>query len=156
MMANIVSAEDILGGGGEPYLSLEDKAALHNAQTAFYMVNAVAEREGTYGPQTIFTIKAKGMEPSMLAFQASASRISQARNVLNAIAQGADAIGPCYLGRWEANGKSGWQITFNPTTPMTIPATQQQAAQAATAERVAAVDTAIGGDSDIPFAPSFI
>ena len=34
-MANIVSAEDILGGGGEPYLSKDDKAALHNAQTAF-------------------------------------------------------------------------------------------------------------------------
>jgi hypothetical protein len=28
------------------------------------MVNAVAEREGTYGPQTIFTIKAKGMTSS--------------------------------------------------------------------------------------------
>ena len=149
-MANIVSAEDILGGGGEPYLSKDDKAALHNAQTAFFLVNAVAEREGTFGPQTIFTIKAKGMEPSMLAFQASASRISQARNVLNAIAQGADAIGPCYLGRWEANGKSGWQITFNPTTPLPIPASQQQTAAAATTERVAAV-TADLVDSDIPF-----
>jgi hypothetical protein len=150
MMANIVSAEDILGGGGEPYLSADDKAALHNAQTAFYMTGAIAEREGTYGTQTIFTIKAKGMEPSMLAFQASASRISQARNVLNAIAQGADAIGPCYLGRWEANGKSGWQITFNPSTPLAIPATQQQAVAAATTERVAAV-TADLADSDIPF-----
>ncbi len=155
-MANIVSAEDILGGGGEPYLSSDDKAALHLAQTPFYMTGAVAERDGTYGTQTIFTVKAKNMESSMLAFQASASRISQARNVLNAIAQGADAIGPCYLGRWEANGKSGWQITFQPSTPLAIPATQQQAAAAATAERVAAVDTAIGGDSDIPFAPSFI
>ena len=149
-MANIVSGESILGGGGEPYLTADDKAALHNAQTPFYITNAVAEREGLYGTQTIFTIKAKGMEPSMLAFQASASRISQARNVLNAIAQGADAIGPCYLGRWEANGKSRWQITFNPTTPLTIPATQQQAAAAATTERVAAV-TADLVDSDIPF-----
>ena len=45
-MANIVSAEDILGGGGEPYLSAEEKAALHNSQTAFYMTSAVA---GTHG-----------------------------------------------------------------------------------------------------------
>lgn len=149
-MANIVSAENILGGGGEPYLSADDKAALHTAQTAFYITGAVAEREGTYGTQTIFTIKSKGMETSMLAFGTSASRIAQAKNVLNAIAQGRDAVGPCYLGRWEANGKSGWQITSNPTTPLAIPATQQQAAQAATAERVAVV-TADLADSDIPF-----
>ena len=70
--------------------------------------------------------------------------------MLNAIARGADAIGPCYLGRWEANGKSGWQLTFSPSTPLAIPATQQQAAQAATTERVAAV-TADLVDSDIPF-----
>jgi len=150
MMANIVSAEDILGGGGEPYLSAEDKAALHKAQSAFYITGAVAEREGTYGTQTIFKIKAKGMESSMLPFGASESRIAQAKNVLNAIAQGHDAVGPCYLGRWEANGKSGWEITFKPTTPLAIPATQQQATQAATAERVAVV-TADLADSDIPF-----
>jgi hypothetical protein len=150
MMANIVSGESILGGGGEPYLTADDKAALHNAQTPFYITNAVAEREGLYGTQTIFTIKAKGMEPSMLAFQASASRITQAQNVLNAVAQGADAVGPCYLGRWEGNGKSGWQVTFTPSTPLAIPATQKQAAQSATQERVAAA-TADLVDSDIPF-----
>jgi hypothetical protein len=151
MAPNIVSADDVLGGGGEPYLDAAAKALLHSAQTPFYITNAIPEKEGNFGPQTIFTIKAKGLEESFLAFQSSASRAAQAKNVLNAIAQGADAVGPVYLGRWENDsGRSGWQLTFAPTTPMTIPATQQQAAQAATTERVAAV-TADLVDSDIPF-----
>jgi len=151
MAPNIVSAEDVLGGGGEPYLSSEDKAQLHLLQTPFYITNAIPEKEGNFGQQTVFTIKAKGLEESFLAFGASASRAAQAKNVLNAIAQGHDAVGPVYLGRWENDsGRSGWKLTFAPTTPLPIPASQQQAAAAATTERVAAV-TADLVDSDIPF-----
>jgi hypothetical protein len=120
-MANIVSADEILAGGGGVYLDKDDKAALHTEQRPFYITGAVAEQEGNYGVQTIFTIKEKGKDDARLAFQASASRIEQAKRISIAVANGADAVGPFYLGRWESNGRSGWQLTNAPTTPTTIP-----------------------------------
>ena len=153
-MANIISPEGMLGAsGGEPYLTKEDKADLHNAQTPFWVVAAVAEQEGNFGVQTIFTIRAKGLEPSKLAFSASQSRINQARQMIAALATdpaGEGAVGPVYLGRWAANGKSGWQLTYQPGEVFAIPATQSESMQAATTQRVAAA-TADLGDSDVPY-----
>jgi hypothetical protein len=74
-MANIVSADEILAGGGGVYLDKDDKAALHTEQRPFYITSAIAEQEGNYGVQTIFTIKEKGKDEARLAFQASASRM---------------------------------------------------------------------------------
>jgi hypothetical protein len=45
-MANIISADEILAGGGGLYLNSEDKASLHTEQRAFYITSAVAEQEG--------------------------------------------------------------------------------------------------------------
>ena len=153
-MANIISPEGMLGAtGGEPFLTKEDKADLHNAQTPFWVVGAIAEQEGNFGVQTIFTIRAKGLEPSKLAFSASQSRINQARQMIAALATdptGEGAVGPVYLGRWAANGKSGWQLTYQPGEVFAIPATQSATVQAATTQRVAAVSADLD-ESDIPF-----
>ncbi len=46
VMANIISADEILAGGGGLYLNSEDKASLHTEQRAFYITSAVAEQEG--------------------------------------------------------------------------------------------------------------
>ncbi len=146
-MANIISADEILSGGGGTYLTAEDKAALHAEQRAFYIVSANAEQEGQYGVQTVFTIKEKNKDEAKLAFQASASRIEQAKKITIAIANGADAVGPFYLGRWEANGRSGWQLTNTPTTPIEIPALSNTA-QATTAPVTSVPPTT---DDDIPF-----
>lgn len=145
-MANIISADEILSGGGGTYLTAEDKAALHAEQRAFYIVSANAEQEGQYGVQTVFTIKEKNKDEAKLAFQASASRIEQAKKITIAIANGADAVGPFYLGRWEANGRSGWQLTNAPTTPIEIPALSSTAQ---TTAPVASVPPTT--DDDIPF-----
>jgi len=154
VMANIISADEILAGGGGLYLNSEDKASLHTEQRAFYITSAVAEQEGQYGVQTVFTIKEKGKDEARLAFQASASRIEQAKKITLAVANGADAIGPFYLGRWESNGRSGWQLTNAPSTPSVIPALSSSAN--ATPAPAAAPGVSIGGDDDIPFAPSII
>ena len=147
-MANIISADEILAGGGGLYLNSEDKASLHTEQRPFYITSAVSEQEGQYGVQTVFIIKEKGKDEARLAFQANPLRITQARNVLNAVAQGRDAVGPCYLGRWESNGRSGWQLTNAPSTPSVIPALSQSA-QSTPAAPVASV--APTTDDDIPF-----
>lgn len=146
-MANIISADEILSGSGGTYLSAEDKAALHAEQRAFYIVSANAEQEGQYGVQTVFTIKEKNKDEAKLAFQASASRIEQAKKITIAIANGADAVGPFYLGRWEANGRSGWQLTNAPTTPIEIPALSSTAQ----APPAAAPSVPPTTDDDIPF-----
>lgn len=145
-MANIISADEILSGGGGTYLTAEDKAALHAEQRAFYIVSANAEQEGQYGVQTVFTIKEKNKDEAKLAFQASASRIEQAKKITIAIANGADAVGPFYLGRWEANGRSGWQLTNAPTTPIEIPALSSTAQTTAPVTSVPPTT-----DDDIPF-----
>ena len=145
-MANIVSADEILAGGGGVYLDKDDKAALHTEQRPFYITSAIAEQEGNYGVQTIFTIKEKGKDEARLAFQASASRIEQAKRISVAVANGADAVGPFYLGRWESNGRSGWQLTNAPTTPLVINDTTTQTPAAAPVMSVAPTT-----DDDIPF-----
>ena len=153
-MANIVSADEILAGGGGVYLDKDDKAALHTEQRPFYITSAIAEQDGNYGVQTIFTIKEKGKDDARLAFQASVSRIEQAKRISIAVANGADAVGPFYLGRWESNGRSGWQLTNAPTTPTTIPDMTSTPTPAAPVASAGAAS--IGGDDDIPFAPSII
>jgi hypothetical protein len=65
-MANIITADEILAGGGGLYLNSEDKASLHTEQRAFYITSAVAEQEGQYGVQTVFTIKEKGKDSMQL------------------------------------------------------------------------------------------
>jgi len=145
-MANIIPADDILAGGGGVYLDKDDKAALHTEQRPFYITSAIAEQEGNYGTQTIFTIKEKGKDEARLAFQASASRIEQAKRISIAVANGADAVGPFYLGRWESNGRSGWQLTNAPTTPLVINDTTTQTPATAPVASVAPTT-----DDDIPF-----
>ncbi len=146
VMANIIPADDILAGGGGVYLDKDDKAALHTEQRPFYITSAIAEQDGNYGTQTIFTIKEKGKDEARLAFQASASRIEQAKRISVAVANGADAVGPFYLGRWESNGRSGWQLTNAPTTPLVINDTTTQTPATAPVASVAPTT-----DDDIPF-----
>jgi hypothetical protein len=155
VMANIISADEILAGGGGLYLNSEDKASLHTEQRAFYITSAVAEQEGQYGVQTVFTIKEKGKDDARLAFQASASRIEQAKKITVAVANGADAIGPFYLGRWESNGRSGWQLTNAPSTPERHPGTLTERPEddKVSRRRIAAPVASVAPttDDDIPF-----
>jgi hypothetical protein len=146
VMANIISADEILAGGGGLYLNKDDKAALHTEQRPFYITSAIAEQEGNFGVQTIFTIKEKGKDDARLAFPANASRIEQAKRISAGIANGNDAFGPFYLGRWESNGRSGWELTNAPTTPTTIPDMTSTPSPAATVASVAPTT-----DDDIPF-----
>ena len=149
-MANIISGADVFGRS-TTYLTAADKARMHNEQTAFYIVDATPEQEGLYGTQTVFDIKAKGMDDARLAFNADANRIAQAKRIIKLLVGDSDAVGPCYLGRWEANGKSGWQITFEPTTVLKIPATQSEQAVTDKAERVAEHDANMTNDDSLPF-----
>jgi hypothetical protein len=148
-MANIMSADDILAGSGGSYLSADDKAELHAEQRAFWITAAVAEQEGQFGVQTVFTIREKGGDEQKIAFSASATRIEQAKRISQAIANGCDAAGPFYLGRWEANGRSGWQFTSEPTKPLAIPPASPSltSTPAAAAQPSQVVDV----DADLPF-----
>ena len=148
-MANIASAQEVLATSGGMYLTADEKAQLHNEQKAFYIVGAVPEQEGQYGVQTIFDIVAKGMERSRIGFSTNPQRIEQAKNALAALGAGADMVGPCYLGRWERNGRSGWEITFEATEPKAIPANPNQSIPAPASQPAAA--KADFGDDDIPF-----
>lgn len=148
-MANIISAADILGGGGLAYMSKDDKEQLHRTQEPFWILNADPEREGQFGIQTIFTIRTKTGEDWNIAFAASASRISQAKRVIDAIAKGADGVGPCFLGKWAANGKSGWQLTFEPTATTEAPV--GNGFETEVKQAVDQVTPTESGDSDIPF-----
>jgi hypothetical protein len=146
VMANIVSADEILAGGGGLYLNKDDKAALYTEQRPFYITSAIAEQEGNFGVQTIFTIKEKGKDDARLAFPANASRIEQAKRISVGVANGKDAFGPFYLGRWESNGRSGWELTNAPTTPTTIPDMTSTPSPAAPVASVAPTT-----DDDLPF-----
>jgi hypothetical protein len=148
-MANIVSADEILTGGGL-YLSAEDKAELHAEQRAFYIIGAIAEQDGQYGTQTVFTIKEKDKDEMRLAFAVNPQRTEQARKISQHLANGADGVGPFYLGRWENGGRSGWTLTNQPTTPMTIPPSTTEQAAKDTADRVAKFDEKAPVD-DLPF-----
>jgi hypothetical protein len=150
-MANITSALEVLGQtSGGMYLTKEDKASLHKEQRPFWITNAVAEQDGQFGPQTIFVIREKGGEDARLAFGVSPTRRELAIKISEAIAKGSDGVGPWYLGRWENGTRSGWTLTAEPTTPMSIPETTQETQKRETTERVAAFDATIV-DSDIPF-----
>lgn len=122
-MATIIPASDILGDGdGLVYVGAEEKAQLHEKQIPFYIVGAIAEAEGQFGPQTIFTIRRKDMDDARLAFGASEARKEQARKISQHLANGGDAAGPFYLGRWENGTRSGWTLTAEPTQAKSIPA----------------------------------
>ena len=153
-MANIISATDVLGQtGGGLYLSKDDKASLHNEQRPFWITTAIAEQDGQFGPQTIFHIREKNGDEAKLAFGVSPSRRDLAMKISQAVANGADGVGPFYLGRWENGNRSGWMLTPEPTTPMTIPETSQEAKQRETNERQQKANdfAAELADSDIPF-----
>lgn len=141
-MANIISAADILAEtGGGVFYSKADKESLYMEQRPFWITSAIAEKDGNYGPQTIFTIREKNGNEGNLAFGVNASRIEIAKKISVAIANGADAIGPWYLGRWEKGNRGGWTMTHEPTTPTTIRAITDDAPS----------DAVTDFDSDVPF-----
>lgn len=143
-MANIISAADILSEtGGGVFYSKEDKESLYMEQRPFWITSAIAEKDGNYGPQTIFMIREKNGNEGNLAFAVTAARSEIAKKITVAIANGADAIGPWYLGRWEKGNRSGWTMTHEPTTPTAIRAIVDETP--ATAKPVADFD------SDVPF-----
>jgi len=146
-MATIIPAGDILGdvGDGLAYVGAEEKAQLHEGQIPFYIVSAIAEAEGQFGPQTIFTIRRKGLDDARLAFGVTDQRKDLAQKISVAIAQGADAIGPFYLGRWENGTRSGWTLTPEPTQAKTIPPSPARAE----AEKREIADPI--SDDDLPF-----
>lgn len=150
-MANIISADEILTGGGGMYLTADEKEELHKEQRAFYIVGAVAEQDGQYGTQTIFTIKEKGKEEMRLAFPVNAQRTDQARKISGHLANGADAVGPFYLGRWSNNGRTGWTLTNQPTTPMDAPSMTGEPAKPATPPPSAKDGVPAHADDDLPF-----
>ena len=153
-MATIVSAAEVLAAdGGGMYLNAEEKATLHKEQRPFWIVNAVGEQDGQFGPQSVFYIREKGKEDAKLAFGVTESRKELAKKITTAIANGADGVGPFYLGRWENGTRSGWTLTPEPTTPMAIPApssgTPSTSASAPTP--TPAVQGAIDAGDDLPF-----
>jgi len=153
-MANIISATEVLAAdGGGLYLAKEDKASLHNAQRPFWITNAIGEHDGQFGPQSVFMIREKDGTDAKLAFGVTEQRKELARKITTAIANGADAVGPFYLGRWENGTRSGWTLTPEPTKPMSIPDVTPD--QPAKAEPQAGGKATYDGD-DLPFAPSII
>lgn len=159
-MANIVAASEVLAAdGGGLYLSKDEKATLHNEQRPFWIMNAIGEQDGQFGPQSVFFIREKNGTDGKLAFGVSEPRKELARKITTAIANGADAVGPFYLGRWENGNRSGWTLTPEPTTPMAIPehsSTQQPATPAIVPPSVQAGGKPAHQDDDIPFAASII
>ena len=74
-MATIVSATEVLAAeGGGMYLNADEKAALHNEQRPFWIVNAVGEQDGQFGPQSVFFIREKGKDDAKLAFGVTEAR----------------------------------------------------------------------------------
>ena len=157
-MATIVSAAEVLAAeGGGMYLNAEEKAALHKEQRPFWIVNAVGEQDGQFGPQSVFYIREKGRDDAKLAFGATEQRKEQAKKISAAIANGADGVGPFYLGRWENGTRSGWTLTHEPTKPMAIPAPSSTPASGTPSTSASApapspaVQGAIDAGDDLPF-----
>jgi hypothetical protein len=151
-MATIVSATEVLAAeGGGLYLNAEEKATLHNEQRPFWIVNAVGEQDGQFGPQSVFFIREKGKDDAKLAFGVTEARKELARKITTAIANGADGVGPFYLGRWENGNRSGWTLTPEPTTPMAIPAPSTPQTSASAPTPSPAVQGAIDAGDDLPF-----
>jgi hypothetical protein len=121
-MAKIISASEVLAStGGGMYLDKDQKAELHRTQAPFWITYAIAEQDGQFGPQSVFHVKLQDATEARLAFGASQPRRELAEKISHAIAQGADGVGPFYLGRWENGNRSGWTLTGDPTTPLDIP-----------------------------------
>jgi hypothetical protein len=151
-MATIISATEVLAAeGGGMYLNADEKAALHNEQRPFWIVNAVGEQDGQFGPQSVFFIREKGKDDAKLAFGVTEARKELARKITTAIANGADGVGPFYLGRWENGNRSGWTLTPEPTTPMAIPAPSAQASAPAAPAPSKTLQNAIDAGDDLPF-----
>lgn len=150
-MANIISATEVLGGSGPGhYLGKDEKASLHQEQRPFWITNAIGEMDGQFGPQSVFTIREKNGDDAKLAFGVSEARKELAKKISQAVANGADAVGPFYLGRWENGTRSGWTLTPEPTKPLDIPETTQEREQTAKAAASSAYAADLA-DSDIPF-----
>ena len=148
-MANIVAASDVMAGSGL-YLDKAAKAELHQEQRPFYITHAVGEQDGQFGPQTIFTIREKDKDEAKLAFGASPARKELAEKISVAIANGANAVGPFYLGRWENGTRSGWTLTPEPTKPLTIPEVNEAPAVVSPPPSVQN-GKAAHADDDLPF-----
>ena len=151
-MATIIPASEIMGdAAGGLYLGAEDKARLHTEQAPFWITAAVGEQEGQYGPQTVFSIREKSGNEGRLAFGVSEARKDLAKKISVAVAQGADAVGPFYLGRWENGNRSGWTLTPEPTKVMDIPPSPAAKEAAERELKRAVYEEKIGADQDIPF-----
>jgi len=144
-MATIIPATDILGeDDGLAYVSSDEKTQLYEKQIPFYIVGAIAEEDGQFGPRTVFTIRRKGMEDARLTFGASERRKQRAQKISQHLANGADYIGPFYLTRWENGTKWGWELTAEPTQAKSIPAPNPAQRDAEKREMTTAGD-------DLPF-----
>lgn len=151
-MANIVSAADILAEtGGGLFYSKQDKESLHMEQRPFWVTSAIAEKDGNYGPQTIFAIREKNGNEGNLAFGVTADRIEIAKKISIAIANGADAVGPWYLGRWEKGNRAGWTMTHEPTTPREIKDVIEEHAIGTQVKKAAETSEQAKFDQDVPF-----
>jgi hypothetical protein len=152
-MANIVSLAEVLGSeGGGLYLNADEKWQLHTEQRPFWIVNAVGEQEGQFGPQSVFYIREKGKEDAKLAFGVNEQRKELARKATAAIAAGNDHIGPCYLGRWGNETRGGWCFTYEPSVPVSRTAPGGTPTTSASAPTPSpAVQGAIDAGDDLPF-----
>jgi len=85
----VASAADILReSSGGPFLSAEEKEALHVSATAFYVVGVEPATEGRFGVQTLFFIRSKdafGDAQRTLAFSHNAFRERLAENIQKAL-----------------------------------------------------------------------
>lgn len=148
-MSNIMSAADVTkGAGGGDFLTAEERAALADSRTPFWVVDAEPKSESQYGDQTLFFIRSKdafGDEQRTLAFKHNRYREAIARNIAEAVAKGVQAVGPFWLGRYPLpNGKFSWDLLVEEPKDVTPPP-----AAVATPAQVGANQPS--SDADLPF-----
>lgn len=145
----VASAADILReSSGGPFLSAEEKEALHVSATAFYVVGVEPATDGRFGVQTLFFIRSKdafGDAQRTLAFSHNAFRERLAENIQKALAFGSQAVGPWYLGKFTTNaGNAAWDM-------LATPPEQRTATKSAPPASTPAAANAPLADDDLPF-----
>lgn len=114
-MSTIASAADLLreSSGGD-FLSAEEKEALFSSGTPFYIVGAQPKEDTRFGDQTMFQIRSKeafGEEQRTLALKHNSFRENLAKNIAVALANGVQAAGPFWLGKFTTNsGHTAWDM----------------------------------------------